>query len=142
MRGRDKGPERDLEIQSTDLRDKNACTNPGQFGAIRTQPGNLCLRRTAWWGWEDSNFQPNDYQLLASEVPEVAGLPVCSRSDGSSLTLTFKDVVDRATALELGYNLNDCVELRWGAPEQSNEASTCKRHAPQAQRAKMTEYRT
>ena len=30
----------------------------------------------AWWGWEDSNFQPNDYQLLASEVPEVAGLPV------------------------------------------------------------------
>jgi hypothetical protein len=24
------------------------------------------LRKTAWWGWEDSNFQPNDYQLLAS----------------------------------------------------------------------------
>jgi len=23
------------------------------------------LRRTAWWGWEDSNFQPNDYQSLA-----------------------------------------------------------------------------
>jgi hypothetical protein len=67
---------------------------------------------------------------------------VCTRSDGSSWTLTFKDVVDRATALELRYNLNDCVELRSGAPEQSNEASTCKRHAPQAQRAKMTEYRT
>jgi hypothetical protein len=124
------------------LQRQNAFTNRRQFEAIRTEPGNLRLRRTAWWGWEDSNFQPNDYQLLASEVPEVAGLPVCSRSDGSSLTLTFKDVVDRATALELGYNLNDCVELRWGAPEQSNEASTCKRHAPQAQRAKMTEYRT
>jgi Protein of unknown function (DUF2933) len=27
---------------------------------------NLRLRKTAWWGWEDSNFQPNDYQLLAS----------------------------------------------------------------------------
>ena len=26
-----------------------------------------------WWGWEDSNFQPNDYQLLAREVPEVSG---------------------------------------------------------------------
>jgi hypothetical protein len=38
--------------------------------------------------------------------------------------------------------VNDCVELRWGAREQSNEASTCKRHAPQAQRAKMTENRT
>ena len=63
------------------------------------------------------------------------------RSDGSSWTLTLKDVVDRAQALEMGYNLNDCVELRWGAPEQSDEASTCKRRAPQAQRAKMTGYR-
>ena len=41
----------------------------------------------------------------------------------------------------MGYNLNDCVELRWGAPDKSDEASTCKRHAPAAQRAKMTEYR-
>ena len=24
--------------------------------AIRIEPGNLCLRETAWWGWEDSNF--------------------------------------------------------------------------------------
>jgi hypothetical protein len=42
---------------------------------------------------------------------------------------------------EMAYNPNDCVELRWGAPENSEEASTCKRHAPQAQRAKMSEYR-
>jgi hypothetical protein len=47
------------------LRRQNACTNRPQFGAIRTEPGNPCLRRTAWWGWEDSNFQPNDYQSLA-----------------------------------------------------------------------------
>ena len=58
------------------LQRQNACTNRRQFGAIRNEPGNLRLRKTAWWGWEDSNFQPNDYQLLASEVPEVAGLPV------------------------------------------------------------------
>ena len=64
------------------------------------------------------------------------------RSDGSPWTLTLKDVVDRAPAFEMGYNLNDCVELRWGATEQSNEASSCKRHAPSTQRAKMTEYRT
>jgi hypothetical protein len=32
--------------------------------AIRTEPVNPRLRRTAWWGWEDSNFQPNDYQPL------------------------------------------------------------------------------
>jgi hypothetical protein len=36
--------------------------NRRQFGAIRTEPRNLLLRRTAWWGWEDSNFQPTDYQ--------------------------------------------------------------------------------
>jgi hypothetical protein len=65
-----------------------------------------------------------------------------TRSDGSSWTLALKDVVDRAVDLEMAYNLNDCVELRWGAPDKSDEASTCKRHASLAQRAKMTEYRT
>jgi hypothetical protein len=64
-----------------------------------------------------------------------------TRSDGSAWTLALKDVLDRASDLEMAYNLNDCVELRWGAPEKSAEASTCKRHAPSAQRAKMTEYR-
>jgi hypothetical protein len=65
-----------------------------------------------------------------------------TRSDGSAWTLSLKDVVDRAAGLEMAYNLNDCVELRWGAPEKSEEASTCRRYAPRAQRAKMTEYRT
>ena len=65
-----------------------------------------------------------------------------TRSDGSQWTLTLKDVVDRAANFEMAYNPNDCVELRWGAPENSEEASTCKRHAPQAQRAKMSDYRS
>jgi hypothetical protein len=64
-----------------------------------------------------------------------------TRSDGSTWTLTLKDVVDREAQLEMGYNPNDCVELRWGAAPGSDEASTCKRHAPSAQRAKMTDYR-
>jgi len=64
-----------------------------------------------------------------------------TRSDGSSWTLTLKDVIDRAAEFEMAYNLNDCVELRWGAPEKSEEASTCRRHAPAAQRAKMAGYR-
>jgi hypothetical protein len=63
------------------------------------------------------------------------------RSDGSAWTLSLKDVLDRIAALEMAYNPNDCVELRWGASEGSDEASTCKRFAPRAQRAKMTEYR-
>jgi hypothetical protein len=64
-----------------------------------------------------------------------------TRSDGSAWTLTLKDVVDRAAEFEMAYNLNDCVELRWGALANSDEASTCKRHAPSAQRAKMSDYR-
>jgi hypothetical protein len=64
-----------------------------------------------------------------------------TRSDGSAWTLAIKDVANRMVELEMAYNLNDCVELRWGAPERSEEASTCKRHAPSVQRGKMTEYR-
>jgi len=65
-----------------------------------------------------------------------------TRSDGSGWTLALKDVIDRAGDLEMAYNPNDCVELRWGAPETGGEASTCKRHASSAQRAKMTNYRS
>ena len=64
-----------------------------------------------------------------------------TRSDGSQWTLTLKDVIDRTAEFEMGYNLNDCVELRWGAPPNSEEALTCKRHAPATQRAKMSDYR-
>jgi hypothetical protein len=63
------------------------------------------------------------------------------RTDNSQWTLTLKQVVDRAADLEMAYNVNDCVELRWGAAEGSDEAATCRRKAPQAQRAKMTNYR-
>jgi hypothetical protein len=77
--------------------------------------------------------------VLASEL--AARKFSYPRSDGSAWTLAVKDVVDRAAALEMGYNLNDCVELRWGASDNSEEASTCKRRASLAQRAKMTKYR-
>jgi hypothetical protein len=65
-----------------------------------------------------------------------------TRSDGSQWSLTLKDVVDRAGDFEMAYNPNDCVELRWGAAERSDEDSTCKRHAPSAQRAKMANDRS
>ncbi len=77
--------------------------------------------------------------LLASELA-TRKFPY-TRSDGSNWTLALRDVVDRAPSLEMAYNVNDCVELRWGASEESEEASTCKRRAPGAQRAKMAEYR-
>jgi len=77
--------------------------------------------------------------VLASEL--AARKFSYPRSDGSSWTLALKDVIERIAALEMAYNVNDCVELRWGAPDKSDEASACKRHASVAQRAKMTKYR-
>jgi hypothetical protein len=78
--------------------------------------------------------------VLASEL--AARKFSYTRSDGSQWSLSLKDVIDRAADLEMAYNPNDCVELRWGAPAESDEASTCKRHAPAAQRTKMTESRS
>jgi hypothetical protein len=76
---------------------------------------------------------------LASEL--AARKFAYTRSDGSQWTLTLKDVIDRMADFEMAYNPNDCVELRWGAAGGSDEASTCKRHAPAAQRTKMSDYR-
>jgi hypothetical protein len=64
-----------------------------------------------------------------------------TRSDGSEWELSLADVVDRQASLEVAYNPNDCVEYRWGAPSGSDEASTCRAHAPEAQLAKMQGYR-
>jgi hypothetical protein len=64
-----------------------------------------------------------------------------ARTDGSQWTLALKDVVARMAELEMAYNVNDCVELRWGAAADSEEAATCKRRASDAQRRKMSEYR-
>jgi hypothetical protein len=82
-------------------------------------------------------------QLQAALATELAAHKFSyTRSDDSQWTLSLQDVIDRMGDLEMAYNPNDCVELRWGAPDRSDEASTCKRHAPAAQRAKMTEFRT
>lgn len=90
-------------------------------------------------GKSAANVKAELQSVLASELS--ARKFTYPRSDGSAWTLALKDVLDRSTVLEMAYNVNDCVELRWGAAEKSEEASTCKRHAPEAQRAKMTKYR-
>ena len=64
-----------------------------------------------------------------------------TRSDGTPWKLTVADLLARRAGLEIAYNPNDCVELRWGAAEGTPEAATCKRHLPPEQKAKMIEYR-
>ena len=99
--------------------------------------------------------RPERYQMPANTAPEAVKTELqgvlaaelakrsfsYKRSDGSDWTLTLKDVAGRIKDLEMAYNLNDCVEVRWGAAEGSEEAQTCKRRAPAAQRTKMSDYR-
>ncbi len=59
------------------------------------------------------------------------------RSDGSPWTLTLEQILERSASFEMAYNPNDGPELRWGAPENSPEISTCRRRAPATQAEKM-----
>ncbi|MFA6052844.1 MAG: hypothetical protein WC762_09660 [Methylobacter sp.] len=63
------------------------------------------------------------------------------RTDGSPWELSVAEVLARKPAYEMTYNPNDCAELRWGAKPGTEEYSTCRRHAPAEQRAKMEQYR-
>ncbi len=90
-------------------------------------------------GTDVSEVKAELQRVLATELAERKFS--YTRSDGSQWTLALKDAVARAPDLEMAYNLNDCVELRWGASEGSEEAATCRRHAPGLQRAKMKDYR-
>jgi hypothetical protein len=109
---------------------------------VRTFPERVARRPERYAMPKDKSVADVKAQLQSVLASELSARKFSyTRSDGSPWTLTVKDVIDRAAALEIAYNLNDCVELRWGAPEKSDEAATCKRRAPSAQRAKMTDYR-
>ncbi len=64
-----------------------------------------------------------------------------TRTDQSRWRLTLSEIIHRGKALELAYNPNDCPEIRWGAPEKSDERNTCKRSAPSEQLSRMKQYR-
>jgi len=58
-------------------------------------------------------------------------------SDGSSRVLTLEEIFRRTEAFEMGYNPNDSIEIRWGAPAGSAELRTARRRAPASQLAMM-----
>ncbi|WP_036244781.1 hypothetical protein [Methylobacter tundripaludum] len=64
-----------------------------------------------------------------------------TRTDGSPWELSVAEVLARKPDYEMTYNPNDCIEMRWGAKPGTEEYSTCRRHAPTEQRAKMEQYR-
>lgn len=130
------GPWEDFSTPSRDLRLLIA------IDVVRGFPDRVARRPERYAmpaGKSPAEVKADLQRVLDKELP--ARKFTYMRSDGSPWTLTLKDIFDRMTDLEMAYNPNDCVELRWGAAPNSQEAATCKRHAPQAQRAKMTNYR-
>jgi hypothetical protein len=110
---------------------------------VRNVPYRLVRRADRYAIPPGKSIEDVKRELQGVLTSELASRKISyTRSDGSQWTLTLKDVLDRAADFEMAYNPNDCAELRWAAPEGSQEAATCKRRAPQAQRAKMSsDYR-
>jgi len=63
------------------------------------------------------------------------------RTNGSLQKLTIREILKRRDAFEMAYNPNDGIEVRWGAPENSDERSTCHRHVPSKQLETMRSVR-
>lgn len=98
---------------------------------------------------------PDDFNLSKQSSPEDIKLKLqvilekrtseltinYTRSDGSTQQLSLAEILDRKEAFEMAYNPNDCIEIRWGAPENSNERSTCKRQASGYQQKTMQSVR-
>jgi hypothetical protein len=82
----------------------------------------------------------NKLQLLLEK--QISELTISyTRSDGSLQELTVSEILKRKDAFEMAYNPNDCIEIRWGAPENSVERATCKRQAPANQQKNMQSVR-
>jgi hypothetical protein len=111
---------------------------------VRGYPDRVARRAAHYAMPNNKSVEEVKKELQGVLASELASRKITyTRSDGSPWTLSLQEVLDRAVEYEMAYNPNDCVEVRWAAPESSQEASTCRRHAPKAQRAKMSsDYRT
>ena len=64
-----------------------------------------------------------------------------TRTNGAEQILSLSEILKRKDAFEMAYNPNDGIEIRWGAPEKSEERSSCHRRVPQGQLEKMQSVR-
>lgn len=98
---------------------------------------------------------PDDYKIPMLQSPEkvkenmqdllnkkLTELSITyTRNNGTEQVLTISELLKRREAFEMAYNPNDGAEIRWGAPENSEERSTCKRRVPASQLEKMKSVR-
>jgi hypothetical protein len=126
------GPWEDYSTPNRDLRLLIAIDTILEFpDKVARDPGAFDVSR---------NKTPDEIrkELLALQRKWASQMTVTyTGSDGSSRVLTITDIFERAEAFETGYNPNDSVEIRWGAPAGSAELKTARRHAPASQAAKM-----
>ncbi|MBI5501685.1 MAG: C40 family peptidase [Deltaproteobacteria bacterium] len=129
------GPWEDFATPSRDMRLLIA------LDTVRSFP-DAVTRRPELYGLDVADVPSTVDALRTALAAEVAARQFAyTRSDASTWTLTLADLLSRAAGFEVAYNPNDCVEVRWAAPEGSDERSTCLRRAPPAQLALMAEYR-
>lgn len=81
------------------------------------------------------HVKKNLEEVLAKKLSEFSITYI--RSNGSEQTLTMGEILQRREAFEMAYNPNDGIEIRWGAPLNSGERSTCKRQSPANQLDRM-----
>lgn len=98
---------------------------------------------------------PDDYKIPMLQSPEkvkenlqdllnkkLTELSITyTRSNGTEQVLTISEILKRRDAFEMAYNPNDGTEIRWGAPEDSDERSTCRRKVPAGQLKIMNDVR-
>jgi len=77
--------------------------------------------------------------LLEKKALELSIIYI--RTDGSGQKLSLYDILKRKEAFEMAYNPNDGIEIRWGAPANSDEISTCRRKASAEQYQTMLSTR-
>lgn len=129
------GPWEDFSTPSRDLRLLIAMDSVTRFpDMVRLSPGRFSL------GQEDlDQVIAGLREALERELGRRTF--TYTRSDGSAMTLTLADLLARSERLEVAYNPNDCIEVRWGAAPGSDEMATCRRRAPAEQQSRMEKYR-
>lgn len=126
------GPWEDYATPSRDLRLLIAIDVVRGFpDAVARNPGRFILEK----GRGASTMRRDLENMLEEELSRRSFQ--YQRSDGTPWTLRLSELIERAEALEMAYNPNDCIETRWGAPADSIEALGCRRHAPSEQRQQM-----
>lgn len=118
-------PSRDLRLLQTirDVRSfpRFALRNKSQF-KLPANCDRRCLRKQL-----QAIYRKRATQPIVTYV----------RSNGEKMSLSIDDIMQRRQRLQMAYNPNDCIEVRWGARPGTAEQKSCKRRAPPYQLRKM-----